>query len=152
MTMRSQRNDADNRFLIGILTVLLFSIFALSTCAKAGVVEMIEAEARHQHFDPQIAVAVATVESNLDQNAIGSHGEVGIFQILPRTYPGANLFDLKTNIRLGIEHLKYWKRACPTIEGISFVNCYNSGFRKPKYPMLRPYVRKVAAVMRQQND
>jgi hypothetical protein len=150
MTMRNRRSDADDKFLIGVLTVLLFAIFGLSTCVKADVVEMIKIEARHQHFDPTIAVAVATVESNLDQNAIGSKGEIGVFQILPRTYPGANLFDLKTNIRLGIEHLKYWKRACPTVEGISFVNCYNSGFRHPKYPFLRPYVRKVASAMRRQ--
>lgn len=150
MTMRNRRSDADDKFLMGVLTVLLFAIFALSTCARGDVVELIETEARHQHFDPAIAVAVATVESNLDQNALGSHGEIGVFQILPRTYPGANLFDLKTNIHLGIEHLKYWKRACPTIEGISFVNCYNSGFRHPKYPFLRPYVLKVAAVMRRQ--
>ncbi len=150
MTMRNQRSEADNKFLIGVLTILLFAIFALSTCAKAGVVEMIEAEARRQHFDPAIAIAVATVESSLNQDAIGDKGEIGLFQILPRTYPGANLFDVKTNIRLGIEHLKYWKRVCPTVEGISFVNCYNSGFRHPRFPFLRPYVRKVAAVMRRQ--
>lgn len=147
MSMRKQRNDADIRYLMGVTTLVLLAIFIFSTCAKAGVVELIEAEAKAQHFDPAIAVAVATVESNLDQNVIGDKGEIGVFQILPRTYPGANLFDLKTNIHLGIEHLKYWKRACPTVEGISFVNCYNSGFRHPKYPFLRPYVRKVAAVI-----
>ena len=148
MTMRRQRNDSNNNFLLTIFTLLLFFIFAYSTCSRADVVTLIEAEAKRQHFDPAIAVAVATVESNLDQNAVGSKGEIGLFQILPSTYPGANLFDLETNIRLGIEHLKYWKRACPTVEGISFVNCYNSGFRRPKYPFLRPYVRKVAAIMR----
>lgn len=152
MTMNKRRNDADDKFLATICGILLLIILAFSTCAKAGVVEMIEAEARRQHFDPAIAVAVATVESGLDQNAIGKKGEIGIYQILPRVYPGANLFDLKTNIKLGIEHLKYWKRVCPTIEGISFVNCYNSGFRRPKYPFLRPYVRKVASAMRRYND
>jgi soluble lytic murein transglycosylase-like protein len=150
MTMRNRRNEADNNFLMAVLIILLFGIFAISTCAKATVVEMIKAEARRQHFDPDIAVAVATVESNLDQNVVGDKGEIGVFQILPRVYPGANLRNLKTNIRLGIEHLKYWQRVCPTIEGISFVNCYNAGFRRPKYPFLRPYVRKVAAIMRRQ--
>jgi len=146
MSMKKQRSDV--RFLIAVF-IALFSSLAIPKCAKAAdVVEMIVAEARRQHFDPEIALAVGTVESNLDQDAIGPKGEIGIFQILPRVYPGANLFDLKTNIRLGIEHLKYWKRACPTIEGISFVNCYNAGFRRPRYPFLRPYVRKVAAVMR----
>lgn len=150
MSMKNRRDNADNNFAIAIFTILLFATFCLSTCARAGVVEMIEAEAKAQHFDPVVAVAVATVESNLNQDMIGDKGEIGVFQILPRTCPGANLFDLKVNIKSGIEQLKYWKRACPTVEGISFVNCYNSGFRRPRYPFLRPYVRKVAAVMRRQ--
>ncbi len=150
--MRRQRKQADDKFLLAIFCSLLVSVLLYSTCSKAGVVEMIEAEARRQHFDPAIAVAVATVESSLNQDAIGNKGEIGLFQILPRTYPGANLFDIKTNIHLGIEHLKYWKRVCPTVEGISFVNCYNSGFRKPRYPFLRPYVRKVAFIIRKNND
>lgn len=126
---------------------------AFSTCSRADVVELITAEAHRQHFSADIAIAVATVESGLNQNAIGKAGEIGVFQILPRNYPGANLFDLRTNIKLGIQHLKYWKRNCPTVKGIEFVNCYNSGFRHPKYPMLRPYVRKVAAVMEaERND
>jgi len=151
MTMRKQRNNADDKFLLSIFGALLFFILFYSTCSKAGVVEMIEAEAKRQHFDPSIALAVATVESSLNQDAVGKAGEIGLYQILPRTVPpGTNLFDLKTNIHWGIKHLIYWQRVCPTVEGISFVNCYNSGFRKPRYPMLRPYVRKVAAVMGRQ--
>lgn len=142
-------NDAHkDKYFLAIVTIIMLLLMGYSTCGKAAVVEMIEAEARRQHFDPQIAVAVAMVESSLNQNAIGKAGEIGVYQILPRVYPGENLFDIHVNIRLGIEHLKYWKRVCPTVEGISFVNCYNSGFRHPKYPFLRPYVRKVASAMR----
>lgn len=140
------------KYSILISFLLLVIILAFSTCSKADVIELITAEARRQHFDPEIAIAVAVVESGLNQNAIGKAGEIGIYQILPRIYPGANLFDLQTNIRLGIEHLKYWKRNCPTVKGIQFVNCYNSGFRHPKYPNLRPYVKKVRAVMEARND
>lgn len=153
MTMRKQRRDADSKFLLAICAILLFLILCYSTCSKAGIVELIQIESKCQHFDPAIAIAVATVESSLNQNAVGQKGEVGVFQVLPRTVPpGTNLFDLKTNIYWGINHLKYWKRVCPTVEGISFVNCYNSGFRHPRYPFLRPYVRKVASAMRRNSD
>jgi hypothetical protein len=149
--MRNRRNDADDKFLIFISGALLFLILCYSECSKAGIVELIEAESKRQHFDPTIAVAVATVESSLNQEAVGKAGEIGVFQILPRIVPpGTNLFDLKTNIYWGIRHLKYWQRVCPTVEGISFVNCYNSGFRRPRYPFLRPYVRKVAYAMRRE--
>ena len=153
MTMRKRRQNADDKFLLAICAMLLSILLCYSTCSKADMVEMITKEAICQHFDPEIAIAVATVESGLNQNAIGKAGEIGVFQILPRTAPGANLFDLKTNIYWGIRHLKYWQRVCPTVEGISFVNCYNSGFRKPRYPFLRPYVQKVAfAIRRHEND
>lgn len=126
-----------------IINVILFSIFA-----RADVTTLIRTEAKRQHFSPKIALAVATVESGLNQKAVGKAGELGVFQILPRVSPGANLHDLKTNIRVGIAHLKYWQLYCPTSNGIEFVNCYNSGYRHPKYPLLRPYVRKVALAMR----
>ena len=140
--------------LVGLFVVIdAFSNMDEFTKRADGVVEMIEKEAKRQHFDPAIAVAVGMVESSLNQDAVGKAGEIGCFQVLPRTVPpGTNLFDLKTNIYWGIRHLKYWQRVCPTVEGISFVNCYNSGFRHPRYPFLRPYVRKVASVMRRNND
>ena len=153
MTMRNQRNNADDKFLLAVCAMLLSVLLCYSSCKADGVVEMIEKEAKRQHFDPAIAVAVGMVESSLNQDAVGKAGEIGCFQVLPRTVPpGTNLFDLKTNIYWGIRHLKYWQRVCPTVEGISFVNCYNSGFRHPRYPFLRPYVRKVASVMRRNND
>lgn len=145
MSMKKQNSHEKFLLLIAAITMVLTMLY--QSCAKADIVEMIEAEARRQHFDPKIAVAVGMVESSLNQQAIGKAGEIGVFQILPKTYPGANLFDLKTNIRLGIQHLKYWERACPTVEGISFVNCYNSGYKKPRYPFLRPYVKKVMLAM-----
>src|SRR5271166_6584326 len=148
-----KRHSSNDKFLLGIFITLLMCILAYSTCTKADIctVEMITKEAIRQHFDPAIAIAVATVESNLNMNVIGKSGEVGCFQVLPRIAPGEDLFNTEINIRIGIQHLKYWQRVCPTVEGISFVNCYNSGFRRPRYPFLRPYVRKVASAIRRQN-
>jgi soluble lytic murein transglycosylase-like protein len=55
--------------------------------------------------DPGIALAVAQVESGGNQNARGAAGEVGIFQVLPTTAPGANLADTNTNIQVGVGYL-----------------------------------------------
>jgi Transglycosylase SLT domain len=151
MTMRRQRNESDDRFLLIVFITLLLSVFLYSTCSKALTcpIEAIKKEALRQHFDPDVAVAVAMVESNLNMDVIGKSGEIGCFQVRPYLAEAyENLFDMETNIKVGIRHLRYWQRVCPTVEGISFVNCYNSGFRHPRYPFLRPYVRKVAAIMR----
>jgi Transglycosylase SLT domain len=153
MTMRKQSRE--DRFLLAVVGTLLVLILSYATCARAAFcsIEMIAKEAKRQHFDPAIAIAVATVESGLNMDAIGKSGEIGCFQVCPYlSSADENLFDMATNIKVGIRHLKYWQRVCPTVEGISFVNCYNSGFRHPRYPFLRPYVRKVAAIMRRKYD
>lgn len=147
--MRKRRDDNNDKVLMAVFGAVLIFVLIQSTCAKAeDIIEMIKAEAIKQQFDPTIAIAVATVESSLNPKAIGKAGEIGLYQILPKVETsGADLHDTKTNIRIGIQHLKYWQRFCPTNEGIEFVNCYNSGFKHPKYPKLRPYVRKIASVM-----
>ena len=58
--------------------------------------------------DPAIALAVAQRESNFNQGAIGSSGEVGIFQLMPATAAGLgiNPYDLSSNIQGGINYLE----------------------------------------------
>jgi soluble lytic murein transglycosylase-like protein len=57
--------------------------------------------------DPAIALAVAQRESSFNQNAIGSSGEVGIFQLMPATAAqlGVNPYDVTGNIQGGITYL-----------------------------------------------
>src|ERR1700690_3086870 len=57
--------------------------------------------------DPAIALAVAQTESGFNQGAIGSSGEVGIFQLMPATAAGlgVNAYDLAGNIQGGIAYL-----------------------------------------------
>lgn len=75
--------------------------------ANASVQQMIIAEAQRQGVDPGIALAVATRESGQNPNiSDGVAGEIGIFQVLPSTAPGANLRDLTSNIQFGISYLK----------------------------------------------
>src|ERR1017187_8516490 len=55
-----------------------------------------------------LALAVATKESNLNQGAIGSSGEIGVFQLMPATAAqlGVNPSDLTQNIDGGLSYLQ----------------------------------------------
>lgn len=97
------------------------------------------------NVDPYLALSVAINESNLNPLAVGSKNEQGLFQLLPQSYKKFNINELrnvKTNIRLGIKHLKQVEKECPHKD---FIICYNvgvSGSKKIKNPHLFPYVIK----------
>lgn len=102
-------------------------------------------------IDPNVAVAVAKVESNFKVQAVGAKGERGLFQIMPEIYPEVHpdsLFDPKVNIELGVKHLAWNKKYCKHKENRTYLVCYNYGIKnaeKVKYPYLWPYYKKVMA-------
>lgn len=78
--------------------------------------------------DPALAVAVAQVESGINQNARGSSGEIGIFQLMPSTarYLGVDPYDEDQNIEGGVRYLKEMLRVCGG-DAFSALLAYNSG-------------------------
>lgn len=111
---------------------------------------IIRAEARRQGFDENLAVAVATVESGLNPSAVGTGGDIGLFQLYrPNASEVARqeLFNPYRNAREGIRELIYWQKECPQKEARTFVICYNQGARHPRYPKLHPYYKKVIAAL-----
>lgn len=84
-------------------------------------------------IDPQLAIAVAQVESNMNPQAIGlSHGEIGLFQIRPEFVAGLThkeMFNIETNIVLGIQKLKHAKTKCKHQVNNSWLVCYNVGVK-----------------------
>jgi len=72
----------------------------------ATIQDMIVQEATRQGVDPNLALAVANHESGFNQSAIGGAGEVGVFQLLPSSFPGVAIADLQTNIQTGISFLR----------------------------------------------
>lgn len=56
---------------------------------------------------PSIALAVARQESGYNQGAIGSSGEVGVFQLMPSTAIelGVNPYNLSENVNGGLAYL-----------------------------------------------
>lgn len=127
--------------------VIILSL--LCSTAGANYSELIRKEAVRQRVEPEVAIAVAKVESNLNPKAVGSKGEIGLFQLRPEFHRG-NLLDPKTNIKLGVAHLAYWKRKCPVQDKLAWFTCFNQGSRKPKYPTILPYYRKVAREINEQ--
>lgn len=108
---------------------------------------MIAREAIKQGVSVDIAIAVAKVESGLIPTAKGKNGEIGLFQIMPY-HSKENLWNLKTNIRIGIALLKYSQKSCENTMQKAWPVCYNQGsHRRPKHPELHPYYRKVQAAM-----
>lgn len=138
-------------YFVATILYIVITLVLHSLAAKADTCDEIECiiaqEARSQGVSVSLAIAVGKVESGLNMSARGPFGEVGIFQIRPE-YTNANIYDLRGNIKEGIRQLAYWKQHCPVKDTVGWVNCYNAGYRNPKYPLLRPYVKKVIVAMR----
>jgi hypothetical protein len=73
----------------------------------ASVVDLINQYASQLGVPSSLAVAVAQKESSLNQNAVGSAGEIGVFQLMPATAAGLNVdpTDLTQNVQGGVSYL-----------------------------------------------
>lgn len=71
------------------------------------IADQIIAEAGSAGIDANLALAVATHESGLNQSAVGSHGEIGVFQLMPATAAGLGVdpSNLAQNIHGGVSYL-----------------------------------------------
>jgi soluble lytic murein transglycosylase-like protein len=101
-------------------------------------------------FDPSLAVAIARTESGLNTQAIGMHGEVGLFQVKPSTAKyvadikdAASLHDPWVNTFAAMQYLTYLQAKCP--KPYQVLTCYNMGPSKGKVkiPENKEYVKKV---------
>lgn len=94
-------------------------------------------EANHHKMDPLFFLAVIMHESRFNPKVIGSHGEIGLMQILPKTAewlaPQAglsagkiNLEDPATNIRLGATYFAQLRKSFNN-RGSRYLAAYNMG-------------------------
>ena len=106
--------------------------------------------------DPNIAMAVVQTESNYNVNAVGSLGEVGLFQIRPEytTFTKKELKDPNVNIIVGIIKLRDAKNNCSHKKNNSWLVCYNAGVegaKKIKHPDNFSYVMKINKIVKEKN-
>ena len=93
-------------------------ILPRTSATRATYVAMVRREAESQGLPPEIADAVAYVESSYNPRAVGAVGEVGLMQIRPQTaamlgYKGdvEALFEPETNVRYSVTYLaSAWRR------------------------------------------
>ncbi|MDX6804584.1 lytic transglycosylase domain-containing protein [Terrihabitans rhizophilus] len=100
---------------------------AAAAVSRADLKAIVRTTAAKAGMPPELADAVATVESNYNTGARGYDGEIGMMQILPSTarmlgFYGTNqeLADPATNARYAVEYLSSaWRKAsgdiCTTV-------------------------------------
>lgn len=74
---------------------------------------LVHSEATHAGVPASLVLAIINVESNFDRWAVSSAGAQGLMQIMPfwlkvAGEPGDNLFDPRTNVRIGCTVLAYY--------------------------------------------
>jgi len=67
--------------------------------------DLITQEANAQGVPPSLALSVAAAESNFNPSAVSPKGAVGVFQLLPSSFPGQDIGDVYTNVNLGVGYL-----------------------------------------------
>lgn len=96
---------------------------------RQRIVELIRALAPKYGIDPRLALAVATVESNLDPWAVSPKRAMGVMQLIPETAERFNVarpFDAEQNIRGGLAYLRWLHRYFGG-DLVRVVAAYNAG-------------------------
>lgn len=132
--------------LYAILTIACIIASENSNAQTRGeLVQKIRTSAIHHGVDPDLAVAIAEVESGLNPHAVGSMGEIGVFQLRPEFHPVSRKSQTH-NIDVALRYLARLQHEC-SMYGDAYFVCFNYGqARKLKYPRLFPYYRKVKAM------
>jgi soluble lytic murein transglycosylase-like protein len=138
-----------------ILVLLALGAFTANADSKTyfQISSSIREIAEQEGIDPELALAIAKVESRLDPNAIGGIGEVGVFQLRPDKHK-VDKGNVQSNIRTAMKYLKQVKKICEPNYGEAWFICYNTGeyYRKKngeliQYPKQFPYYVKVKREM-----
>lgn len=81
--------------------------------SRLELLKLIHYEATRAELRPELVLAVIEVESRFDRFAISHAGALGLMQVMPFWLkeigrPEDNLFDVKTNLRMGCTILKHY--------------------------------------------
>ncbi len=127
-----------------------FKIGKSQNYTKQKIIELIKKKAYKFDLDPKIAIAIAKIESSLNQNAISKSGAVGVMQLKEKTaryYGVKNINNLEQNIEGGIRFLKHLTTKYKDLKLVAAA--YNAGetavdkFKGiPPYAQTQRYVKK----------
>ena len=87
--------------------------FVPNDAERLKLLRLVHYEATRVHLPPELVLAVINVESDFHRFAISEAGAEGLMQVMPFWLreigePGANLFDMRTNLRFGCTILRYY--------------------------------------------
>ncbi|WP_193216485.1 MULTISPECIES: lytic transglycosylase domain-containing protein [unclassified Pseudoalteromonas] len=158
MCNRSIRNIANSIkacFIFMLLLCATHNAQASYQSEKLKVMNTIIEKSIAYDLDPILALSVAKVESNFEGDALSHAGARGVMQIMPATAMGefnvsaAQLYDISTNIDIGIRYLKQLMNMYDQRLDIALSH-YNGGSAVRQYdgslkviPATHKYVRKV---------
>jgi len=144
---------------IGLFSAVFIFVFNqisfAETWTKKKIIQTIISESQKSKFvRPEVALAVAEIESGFRPDPISSKGAIGVMQIMPLTaksvfnVPRHKLFDPEINIRLGV---KFLDQLIEQYHGeIHYaLSHYNGGSKVGSFPnsriipATRSYVQKV---------
>lgn len=136
-------------YMVTIYTILCLLAALILDKANAETREEIEQQivktAVENNVDPTLALAIAEVESKFNVNAVGTRGELGLFQLRPEFHSvikGAT----RNNIVVGIKYIALLQRKCKRY-GDAFFVCFNYGpNRRLSNPRHVAYYHKVKAI------
>jgi len=80
---------------------------------RISLLKQVHFEATRADLRPELVLAVIEVESRFDKFAISRAGALGLMQVMPFWLkeigrPNDNLFDMKTNLRMGCTILRHY--------------------------------------------
>lgn len=125
---------------------------------RGPIFELVHRLAPHYGVDPQLALAVISVESGFQPKAVSPKNAQGLMQLMPETaqrFRVRNAFDPEDNVKGGLAYLR-WLLAYFQGNVTLVVAAYNAGERAveshggiPPYSETRDYVRKITRLYRQ---
>jgi hypothetical protein len=130
------------------------------TYPKGPILTLVNKLAPRYNVDPQLALAIISVESGFNSRAVSPKNAQGLMQLIPETaerFNVKNAFDVEENIKGGLAYLR-WLLAFFKGDVTSVVAAYNAGERAveryrgiPPYRETRNYVQKVTALYKKSN-
>ena len=128
------------------------AVNAEETVWSGPVAALVKRLAPHYNIDPQLVLAVISVESGFNAKAVSRKNAIGLMQLMPSTarrFRVNNPFDAEENIKGGMAYLR-WLLSYFQGNVMLAAAAYNAGERAvekyrgvPPYPETQDYVRKI---------
>ncbi len=123
------------KFFVTILSLLILSVVPAVSATVDNVKKAIITQSLAMGVEPAIMLSIAKMESGFRQEARGTSGNVGVFQLYPATAKsmGYNAYNLEENIKAGITYYKNMYKRFDSMEmAVAAYNCGPDAVKRAK--------------------